>query len=158
MTPLLQFTTTHSFSKWLAVFITSIIAESPRFGQLFGPRAGDAAAADCYHTQFQQMAGCIYTEHNNRKSMFQHSCSDRVPVSPLLQFTATHSFSKWLAVFILSTITESPRFGQLFRQSAGDASSPVHYHTQFQQMAGCIFTKHNNRKSTLRPVVRTKCR
>ena len=114
MTPLLQFAATHSFSKWLAVFILSIVTtESPRFGQLFGPSAGDASAAvpEPYARYSRNDTSSIVR--------VSASCSDRVPVTPLLQFAATHSFSKWLAVFILSVITtESPRFSQLFRLSA----------------------------------------
>ena len=39
---------------------------------------------------------------------------------------------------------------QLFRPSAGQPSAAIYYYIQFQQMAGCIgciYNKHNNRKS-----------
>jgi len=37
---------------------------------------------------------------------------------------------------------------------AGQDFAAVHYHTQFQQMAGCIYTEHNNRKSTFTQLFR----
>ena len=137
--------------------------------------AGDAAAAVRCHTPFQQMAGCIYTEHNNRKVHVSASCSDIYTEHNNHRKSA---FRPVVRTFILSIITtECSRFGQLFGPSAGDASAAVRCHTQFQQMAGCIYTEHNNRKvhvsascsdiytehnnhrmSTFRPVVRTECR
>jgi len=42
----------------------------------------------------------------------------------------------------------------LNRKFAGEASAAFCYHIQFHQMAGCIYNKHNNRKSTLSQLFR----